>query len=327
MKNLSTDKPEHPKSVCPICSKTSESIIANKLRRGEGRVAYCKECCHGFLIKTKKIDLEDYYNKEYRKEYSHNSEKTSTNATELFDIYKNYQKQRLDFILPHIKKNDSFIEIGASAGQFLIHIKPLLSDVNAIELDLDCFDFLTKELGINADSKKLEQSKFGLKKFDIICCFQVLEHVENPIEFIKNLKNISKKGSKIFIEVPNIQDPLLSVWNIESYKTFFYHSAHIHYFSETSLNKIIDKAGFNINKVQYNYSQDYNLLNHLNWILNDSPQKNCKIGLSEINLIGKKPYINDWLSEELTLLNKKYNQKLAEHKVTSNIMLMIDCDE
>ena len=82
-----------------------------------------------------------------------------------------------------------------------------------------------------------------------------------------------------------------------------------------------------MNKVEYNYSQDYNLLNHLNWILNDSPQKDCKIGLSEINLSGKKPYINDWLSKELTLLNIKYNQKLAEEKVTSNIMLMIECDE
>ena len=76
-----------------------------------------------------------------------------------------------------------------------------------------------------------------------------------------------KKGGAIFIEVPNLNDPLISIWNNQAYRNFFYHSDHLHYFSEYSLLKVIIEAGFKDSQVEIFYTQDYNLLNHLHSLL------------------------------------------------------------
>ena len=311
----------------PICKRSTNNIIADKLRRGVGKVIFCSNCSHGFLDSQNNSNLEKFYETEYRKEYSHKSEKESTNAKEIFEVYKEYQKERLDWIRPFLKKDYAFLEVGASSGQFLVHIKELISNINAIELDKDCCLFLSKIIGVNVENKILSKSKFRSRKFDIVCSFQVLEHVEDPIEFLMELKSVTNKGGKIFIEVPNLNDPLLEVWDVEKYKTFFYHSAHLHYFTGTSLEKVAIKAGFDKNAININYSQDYNLLNHIHWVINNMPQVDCHTGLSEINLYGKDKNISDWLSQELKILNDKYIRKLVDAKLTSNIIMRLDCNE
>lgn len=312
---------------CPICKKSTKKVITEKLRRGSGKVIFCDKCFHGFLNLVETFDLEKFYESEYRKEYSHKAEKDSTNAEEIFEVYKKYQKERLDWISPYCNKDFSLLEVGASSGQFLVHIRNLVYKIDAIELDQNCCSFLSNNLGINVESNVLPKSKFKAEKYDIVCSFQVLEHVEDPIEFINELKSVTNKGGTIFIEVPNLNDPLLEVWAVEKYKTFFYHSAHLHYFTGTSLEKVALKAGFDKDSIHINYSQDYNLLNHIHWIINNMPQEDCHIGLSKINLQGKNKNISDWLNKELKILNEKYIKKLVDYKLTSNIMMRLDCHE
>lgn len=308
---------------CPICDSETESIIARELRRGSGQVFHCESCHHGFLVSEYQVDLEKYYREDYRREVAHKSASSSTNARELFDTYRSYQKSRLDIIRPFLDSKTSLLEVGASAGQFLVHIKDDVKKVCGIELDLDCHQFLKNELSIDADSHYLDESKFSAEKFDIVCAFQVMEHVHSPLDFIASLDRVTIPDGSIFIEVPNIDDPLLSVWNVPYYHTFYYHSAHIHYFSESSLRKLANQAGFTDAQISFHFTQDYNLLNHLNWILNNSPQSDCHIGLSEINLKGNNDELAAWLNSRLRELNQDYINKLSQFKSTSNIMMHI----
>ena len=310
-------------SECPICSRHSEDVLTTQMRRGKGTVYLCKNCNHGFFVTQEDLDAKEYYASEYRKEYSHNSEQAATNAKELFDVYKNYQKDRLSFILSNEKDSKTLLEVGASSGQFLYHLKDSFEVINAIELDLACCNFLKNELNIKADSEYLRESIFSNEIYDVVCSFQVLEHVPNPVDFLQDLKISSKVGHNIYVEVPNLNDPLLSVWSPQSYREFFYHSAHLHYFTEDSLMKVAIEAGFKEENIEIFYTQDYNLLNHLHWIMNDSPQDNCHTGLSEVKLEGKNNSISEWLTEELASLNKRYVNKLIENQSTSNMMMKI----
>lgn len=307
---------------CPICLTNTDKILTNKLRRGEGIVYYCKNCDLGFL--DKKIEnIKEYYDKEYREEYSHKAEKNTTHAKEIFDIYKNYQKDRLDILNKYTTKKESLLEVGSSAGQFLSHLKDEFKVLNGIELDSLCCEFVKNNLHIDVDNDFLESSKFNKKEFyDTVCSFQVLEHTSNPVEFLKSINSVLKKDGKAFIEVPNLYDPLLSVWNVPSYNTFYYHSAHTFYFSYKSLLDISNKAGFKI--IDTIYLQDYNILNHLNWIMNDSPQGDCKMGLDKPLLEGRDDEISDWLNDKIQELNKEYFKKLSNSKKTSNIMVVLE---
>jgi len=311
---------------CPLCAQETDEILSHHLRRGEGEVRYCPDCDHGYLVQRELLNIKEYYDEQYRQEYSHNSEVASTNPHELHEVYKKYQRDRLEHISPFLTEESRVLEVGASAGQFLIHIKNDVSEVNAIELEQACCEFLTNQLDIVADSEFLENSRFAGQLYDVVCAFQVMEHVEDPVQFLKSLHQATKKGGAIFVEVPNLRDSLLSVWGVPGYKEFFYHSAHLHYFTETSLVKVAADAGFRIDQLDITFTQDYNLLNHLHWIINNGPQADCHVGLSEISLCGPNENISSWLTEEVRALNRKYIDKLIASKATSNMMLQIRND-
>jgi 2-polyprenyl-3-methyl-5-hydroxy-6-metoxy-1,4-benzoquinol methylase len=308
---------------CPLCKKVSTATLTNVLRRGQGKVLHCPACDHGFLIEHRQVDAKQFYAEEYRQEYSHRAKEDGTNARELFEVYKHYQKGRLDTISPLLHHDTRLLEVGASSGQFLWHLKDRVGQVHAIELDKACRNFLEQELRIPADDEYLENSRFAGERYDVVCAFQVMEHVEDPVKFLATLVQATLPSGDLLVEVPNLHDPLLSVWDVPAYGTFYYHSAHLHYFSERSLRAVAREAGYADSDIQISYTQDYNLLNHLHWIMNNAPQPDCHIGLGELQLKGRNAAINDWLSQELKALNGRYISKLAKAGCTSNIMMRL----
>lgn len=310
-------------AACTLCQGQTDNVLSTKLRRGTGIVFYCEACHHGFLSENQATDAKTYYAENYRQEYSHNAEPAATNAREIFDVYKNYQHDRLKEIVPYLSTSTELLEVGASSGQFLVNIKDRVARVNAIELDKACCAFMSAELGIEADSEFLRESRFADQQYDVICAFQVLEHVVDPVAFLRELRQSAKKGATMFIEVPNLNDPLLSIWNVEAYQKFFYHSAHLHYFTEASLKKAAMLAGFSAAQIEVSFTQDYNLLNHLNWIMNNAPQATCNVGLSEIALPGVDDDMSAWLTSRMKALNDEYVARLVKRKTTSNMMIVI----
>ena len=310
-------------SNCPLCSGVTNEILASELRRGDGQVFYCVACDHGFLSENPVRDSKAYYDGEYRQEYSHNADAAATNAGELFEIYSKFQSERLRIINPELTPSSKVLEVGASAGQFLAHIKDRVQAVHAIELDSSCCKFVNQIIGVECEAEFLEKSRFANNQYDIICAFQVMEHTEDPVAFLKTLKKVAGSKGNIYIEVPNLRDPLLSVWAPPFYRKFFYHSAHLHYFTENSIRKVAEKTGYSASDIEIVFIQDYNLLNHIHWIMNDCPQANCLVGLNEIQLKGEDIEISNWLSEEISNLNKRYVERLVSSKRTSNIMMRL----
>jgi len=322
----STNLTDNLKVTCPRCGELAGELLAPELRRGKGKVLYCSTCDHGFLAENLIKDIKAYYDEEYRQEYSHNAEVASTNASEIFEIYRQFQEDRLRIIQPDLNAQSKVLEVGASAGQFLTHIMNKVGIVNAIELDSACCKYLNEIVGVECESEFLENSRFASENYDVICAFQVMEHVVDPVYFLNTLKQVARPGASIFIEVPNLRDPLLSVWDVPNYHKFFYHSAHLHYFTEKSLYQVAKDAGFADDNVIIYFTQDYNLLNHLHWAMNDAPQDNCLVGLSEIRLNGTDHEISNWLTNQLVELNKLYIDRLVSKKCTSNMLLRLKCD-
>ena len=305
---------------CPRCGTVSDRVLTAKLRRGEGVVYHCASCDLGFLD-GKPFDVKAFYETEYRKNVSHRAEGTSTHAEEMFKIYSRFQQQRLDLILPHVNSETELLELGASAGQFLTHLQGKPKRICAVELDLECCDFLTERFDFEISSDFYSEGPFANQRFDIVCSFQVLEHTTDPVSFLKDVHTALKPGGRAFVEVPNLYDPLLTSWDVPSYNQFYYHAEHLFYFSQKSLKDTALAAGFDANNMIVHFSQDYNLLNHLHWIMNDGPQGTCEIGLSEVQVQGHDPELSGWLSAQLHQLNATYVTKLADKGQTSNLMI------
>ena len=303
-------------AICPLCHELTGDVLTSTLRRGVGTVFHCAKCDLGFLVGEKR---EGYYHRQYRDEVNHKAEGGETTPQEIFDTYTRYQQGRINIACPNTKM-ESVLEIGASAGQFLTHMKGIFARRCAIEPDPRCCAFM-QAAGIETDANYLRNSRFYNEKFDVVCAFQVLEHVDEPRSFLAEVKHVLKPGGTAFIEVPNLYDPLRSVWGIPEYEKFYFHADHLFYFSWKSLVKYAVKAGFT--KPQVFFTQDYSLLNHIHWLMNKAPQADCHVGLGPVKFEGKDSGMAAWLSHKLSALNEEYISMLESTGETSNLTMIL----
>lgn len=79
---------------------------------------------------------------------------------------------------------------------------------------------------------------------DLVCCRQVLEHIEDPASFVAMVKRAAgasqHNGVRIFFEVPNVLYTLrdMGIWDL------IYE--HVSYFSPTSLARIFERQGMRV---------------------------------------------------------------------------------
>ncbi len=109
-----------------------------------------------------------------------------------------------------------------------IRLRAALKIINKLQpgtiLDIGCMDdYLLKKLpkkfdytGIDSEplcenpkiqKKKIEDLVKEKKKYDLVLCTEVLEHLDNPVEAIEKMKKLSTKF--ILISVPN--EPFFSI--------------------------------------------------------------------------------------------------------------------
>ncbi len=307
---------------CPMCNIKTERVLARKLRRGTGIVFYCHPCDLGFLFQNKIQDLQEYYARDYRQQASHRADGAATNPEEIYEAYHRYQIDRVRLVEDAVGGSlvDSVLEIGASAGQFLRRVSFHGARKCAIEFDPACCEFM-RRMDIEADTRPLAQSTFRYDKFDVVCAFQVIEHTDNPVKFLTDIKSVLKPGGVAVIECPNLHDALRGIWGLKEYNDFYFHADHRFYFTGRSLKALAKAAGFA--KPEIRFTQDYSILNHLHWLMNRAPQPDCHVGLGPVKFGGSNRMISDWLTGELRRLNEEYVARLTSTGTTSNITLIV----
>jgi len=241
---------------------------------------------------------------------------------ELFDASSPFQEDRIKLLKPHFGKNKRLLEIGCSAGMFLYHAKKHVREVVGMDYDIASAKYASKKCKCKVYTDNIEDTDLEENSFDIICSFQALEHMKDPEAFLRNIRKYLKPNGIIAIEVPNLYDSLAYIYDLPNHRQFFFHSAHLWYFTEKSLKKLMGKASF---KGKVSHMQDYNIMNHMNWIIKDKPDKDCIAGLSSPTFPIRKdtpPHISRGLNNFIKKMDREYKQELSKLKITLKIMFI-----
>jgi SAM-dependent methyltransferase len=186
-------------------------------------------------------------------------------------------KQSLDVIdLRYSKIADLFpdtgtvLEVGAAEGKFLSKLrvgKPRLK-LTAVEPDQDT-KVAREALGLMGDFVSLADAAAAGVKADLVCFFHVFEHIVDPRAFLDSIGHLLSPGGRVLIEVPSLDDPLLSLYALPAYEAFYFQRQHPFVYSGRSLKRILEANGWRVSEIRP--YQRYPLENHLNWLRQGKP--------------------------------------------------------
>lgn len=145
-------------------------------------------------------------NHEYYKEY-YDLERNHWWFVARERIISNYirrliQKEQLS------DKNLNILNIGCGPGRSSEYLSQF-GKVTSVEYDKFCCEFASQKTGLEIINGSITELPFAETSFDLVCAFDVIEHVENDQLAVTEMKRVVKKNGVVFITVP----AYMSLWS------------------------------------------------------------------------------------------------------------------
>ncbi len=200
-----------------------------------------------------------------------------------FNWYYLDEKDEFVYASEFIKESDELLEIGAGKGAFRKKVKA--KEYIGLEFSWNARDMALKD-GIKVLNESIEQhAKNNEGKYDVVCSFQVLEHVNNIRSFIESSIACLKPDGLLICSVPNADSFLSSIRN----GILNMPPHHVTWWTDKSLHSIAMIFGLEMVELKCEVLSDVHrnlysstvVSNAFNFILGRSP------GLIDTSLLGR----------------------------------------
>ena len=251
---------------CILCGSTEADRLSDALRQEVGqdytmRPYKCRSCELVFLYPLiTEAEQEAFYRHAYRALY-HGDEydKKTFHVQRMPDAVRRKEELIASGLL-----HGKLLDIGSSTGAFLEQSQQHVELAIGVEPDEEQRGFAISRGFTTYGSL----DDLPVTDVDLIVAFHVLEHVRDPVGFLQRAASFLGENGTIVVEVPNVSDVLLTVYRIPEFHRFYWHPAHLYYFSKTTLRMVAEKAGLTGLVIGV---QRYPLSNHLNWAIRREP--------------------------------------------------------
>jgi len=258
---------------CISCENSEfETMYEGKLRSGSygkltdtsNSVIKCTKCGLARLSEFPEIS---YTSDQYRLDYN--------DSAAIEDYHKNHdaeQNPRIAKIGIEQFRNKVVLDFGCGGGSFLDTIKGFASKTIAVEPFAGYHKSL-KERGHEVYGSIAECKEY-INSVDVIISFGVIEHINEPLQYLKDARALLAPGGKMYIETDNLNDILVKL-DFPEFRPFYYRTVHSWYFDGDALAALASKAGFS--KIKKGYRHGFGISNTLLWLKERKPKSGTKL--------------------------------------------------
>jgi 2-polyprenyl-3-methyl-5-hydroxy-6-metoxy-1,4-benzoquinol methylase len=190
---------------CPLCS-TSDSSSAY-IRADDGKVVRCNGCGLLYLNpRPQASSIPDFYDESYFSAGGHGSAYCDYVAQQaaLLKWGEHPALTAMDLlckgILPRRKR---LLDVGCGDGTLLNLARLRGFDVLGVELSSHMANFVRRTYKINVIEKPIEEAGLGDESFDIVTGQEVLEHLTDPVGWLREVRRILKPQGTLLLTTPN----------------------------------------------------------------------------------------------------------------------------
>lgn len=290
---------------CKLCGSKNVYITYQGLIRDGGLGHFTKEPVTMYKSKDCEVIWHDpiLSNKEYyeSQEYRLSLEGTSEES----DFYRLHDKESMDKFLytgTTIFRNKIVADIGCGCGAFLDYISGVSKKIVAIEPSKKYRDIMEQKGYITFPYASKAKQEWN-EKIDVIISFDVIEHVENPREFLEDVYDLLKSDGVAVIGTPTDAPVMRGLLGEIYEKKLLFSTQHVWVLSDKNLKLLSHEVGFS--QIETKCFQRYGLENLLGWVRDKEPK-------SDIN--------NSFISETI---NSVWKSQLAEKNMADYIVLYL----
>ncbi|MBD3216273.1 MAG: methyltransferase domain-containing protein [Candidatus Lokiarchaeota archaeon] len=239
-KDIKLNRLTFEETPCCVCKNKIYDLLSCKDRYGLFQpIVLCKVC--GLIFSTPRMNKTSYerFYKNYQKKLYLGK------AQPLNEYFQNQYRRGAviyDYIEKSVKRpirNLNILEVGSSSGGILEYFKRKGNCVYGIDLSPDYVNFGRKK-GLDLVVGTIETVDFPFKP-DLVIYSHTIEHILNPVDQMKILKDKMESDSLLFHETPGIFN-LENLYNCDFLKML--QSAHTHYFTLNTLDNVMRRAGY-----------------------------------------------------------------------------------
>jgi SAM-dependent methyltransferase len=238
---------------CHICKKNgiSKDIKIENKPLVDGQFGYsvhpviCPNCGLVYLNprwskKDYDIFYSYYYDPLYRLEIKpdYGAEGVIRNMEIIYNRIKEY--------IP--KDATNILDVGCGSGYGLKYMQEKINNIElyGIESSTECCDFLQSEkIGAKLVTTDFDDNwtKEYKNAMDIVILRHVVEHMLDPIDTLKKIRNVLKKEGIIYFATPDMMHPRIKLRDYDDWWQYWFRAVHPYYYCKETLFKTLEMAG------------------------------------------------------------------------------------
>ena len=158
--------------------------------------------------------------------------------------------------LQMIDRGNRLLDVGCGEGTLAYRLRGQFREVHGIDISKEAIRF-AREKGIEGRVLNINEKPLPYpdRTFDTVTSLDVIEHVFDPIRFVKEIHRVLTPGGHAVLSTPNIRkiqriaSLIAGHFPRTSYDPVGYDGGHLHYFTSRDMKNLMEQHGFAVTRI------------------------------------------------------------------------------
>jgi 2-polyprenyl-3-methyl-5-hydroxy-6-metoxy-1,4-benzoquinol methylase len=181
-------------------------------------------------------ELQAYYHRDYERD-----DGMGTTRAQAKRVMRASARRRLER-LKDLAPGPRWLEVGAGSGAFLVEASAAGYRIEGLDLSTSAVELLRRR-GLRAHATSIEDFA-ATEPYDLVVGFDVIEHVREPIAFLRAAHRLLRPGGLLVLATPDTRSLICRLMRHRWYH--YIPETHLFHFDRHNLSTMLSRLGFHV---------------------------------------------------------------------------------